>query len=106
MLTDMAQRTAGALQSTTGLAKQLATTVGASADATTFSTVDVSGLKDLPPTATASLRKAGIATIGQLAAATPAVLNRALKGSGADLTAGEVAAIQGTAQTLSHMQIE
>jgi len=106
MLADMAQRTAGALQSTTGLAKQLATTVSAPADATTFSTVDISGMKDLPPEAAASLRKAGIATIGQLAAATPAVLSRTLEGSGANLTAGEVAAIQGTAQTLSNMQIE
>jgi hypothetical protein len=106
LLADLAQRTAGALQSATGLAKQLATTVSAPANATSFSTVDISGMKELPPQAAASLRKAGIATIGQLASATPAALSAALKESGANVTAGEAAAIQGTAQTLSHMQIE
>jgi hypothetical protein len=106
MLADISARTAGALQSTTGLAKQLATTVSASADATEFSIVDISGLKDLPPTATAALRKAGIGTIGQLASSTPAALTRTLKGSGANLSNAEIAAIHGTAQTLSNMQIE
>jgi hypothetical protein len=106
LVADVSARTAGALQSTTGLAKQIATTVSAPAGATTFDAVDISGLQALPPEATAALRQAGIGTIGQLATATSTILARALKGAGSSLTPGEVAAVQGTAQTLSNLRIE
>ena len=103
MLADLSSRTAGALQSTTGLGQQLASSVNAPPGATTFKQVDVSGLKDLSPDATTALRKAGLATIGQLASAPPAAVTKALQT--ANLTAGEVAAIHGTAKTLAAMTI-
>jgi hypothetical protein len=106
MIADLSTRTAGALQSTTGLAKQLAATMNAPAGATGFDTVDISGLKELPPTATSALRRAGIGTVGQLASAPAALLKRTLDAAGADLSSGEIMAIHGTAQTLSRMSIE
>jgi hypothetical protein len=103
MLTDLSSRTAGALQSTTGLSQQLAASVDAPADATTFKSVDVSGLKDLSPDAATALRKAGFSTIGQVADADPVAVTKALQG--ANLTAGQAAAIHGTAKTLAAMTI-
>ena len=106
LVADVSARTAGALQSTTGLARQIATTVSAPAGATTFDEVDISGLQTLPPEATAALRKAGVGTIGQLSTATLDVVARALKAAGSSLTLGEMAAAQGTAQTLANLRIE
>jgi hypothetical protein len=103
MLTDLSSRTAGALQSTTGLSQQLAASVDAPTDATNFKSVDVSGLKDLSPDATTALRQAGLNTIGQLADADPAAVTKALEA--AKLTAGQAAAIHGTAKTLAAMTI-
>ena len=106
MLADLSARTAGALQSTTGLAKQLAATMNAPAGATQFESVDISGLQELPPQAMAALRRAGIGTIGSLATTPVAVLRRTLDAGGADLTPGEIVAIHGTAQTLANMTID
>lgn len=104
MLTDLSARAAGALQSTTGLAKQLAATLNAPAGATSLSSVDISGLRELAPEASAALRKAGIGTIGQLASTPAPSLNKILQPAG--VTAGEVAAIQGTAQTLTNLAVD
>ena len=106
MLTDLAARTAGVLQSTTGLAKQLAATMNAPAGATGLDSVDISGLRELPPRATAALRRAGIGTIGQLASTSAAEVNRTLVAADAGLTPGEVVSVHGMAQTLAHMSIE
>jgi hypothetical protein len=104
MMTDLCARTAGALQSTTGLTKQLAATLNAPADATTLSSVDISGLRELAPAAAADLRKAGIGTIGQLATTPAPSLNKVLQAAG--VSPAEVAAIQGTAQTLANMTVD
>ena len=105
-LADLSGRMAGALQSTTGLAHQIAATVSAPAGATTIANVDVSGMHELPPEATAALRKAGISTIGQFAGSDLGQVTKLLAGSAAALTDGEIAAIHGTAQTLAQVQIE
>jgi hypothetical protein len=105
MLSDLAQRVAGALQSTTGLPQQLAVTVNASRDATSLAAVDISGLKDFPPDATAILRRAGITTIGQVAATTSEKLASVLREGNVAISVGEIATVQGTAQTLSNVQI-
>jgi hypothetical protein len=105
LLTDLAQRNAGAIQSTTGLPQQLATAVNAAPDATSLSAAGVSGLQTLPPEATTALRNAGITTIGQLASAAPDAVATALHNANVSLSAGEIAAAQGTARTLSAIQL-
>jgi hypothetical protein len=106
LLSDLSGRMAGALQSTTGLARQIAATVGAPAGATTIAAADVSGMQELPPEATSQLRRAGISTIGQFASMDVGKVTSVLRKSGTALTDGEIAAIHGTARTLSHMQIQ
>ncbi|AIE86501.1 hypothetical protein [Fimbriimonas ginsengisoli] len=105
-LNDLSGRMASALQSTTGLSRQLAAAVSAPAGVSDMASVDISGMKELPPAATSALRKAGVSTIGQFAKLTAGSISQILGKTNVGLNAGEIAAIHGTAQTLSHMQIE
>jgi hypothetical protein len=105
LLTDLAQRVAGALQSTSGIPQQLAVAVNASQGTTSLSAVDISGLKTLSPDAAAALRSAGITTIGQVAATPPDKLSSVFAQRNVALSAGEIAATRGMAQTLSNLSV-
>jgi hypothetical protein len=105
LLTDLSVRMAGALQSTAGLAQQLASTVSAPANAKSLAAVDVGGMKNLTPQAMSSLRAAGLGTIGQLATAAPDQVRDLLSRGNSGMTVGEIAAAQGIAQTLAHVEI-
>jgi len=103
---DLSGRMASALQSTTGLSRQLAATVSAPAGVTDFASVDISGMKELPPAATSALRKAGISTIGQFASLNQKEVSEIIGRTNANLSEGEIAGVFGTAQTLANMQID
>lgn len=102
LVSDLAERQAGAIRSSGG-SDVVNAALGVQGAAGAASSAPVTNLPGLSSSAAAALNKGGITTIGQLAAANPTDVNKALSTGGVAMNSGDVAATSALAKTLTHL---
>jgi len=105
LLDDLADREAAALRTTEGAAQAVGDAFGLSADIERVENTSVEKMRGVPVDARAALSRAGIATVGRLAAANPQEVARALEAQGVrGYSAGDIAEWNATAKVLAKVR--
>ncbi|QVN21771.1 hypothetical protein [Burkholderia pyrrocinia] len=102
LVSDLAERQAGAIRSSGG-SDVVNAALGVQGAPGAASGAAIANLPGLSSSAAAALSKSGITTVGQLAAANPTDITKALSTGGVAMNSGDVAATSALAKTLTHL---
>ncbi len=102
MVSDLAERQAGAIRSAGGT-DVVHAALGVDPQAGAAAAASVANLPGVSSTAAAALSKGGITTVAQLATANTADVSKALTTGGVAMNAGEVASVAAMAKTFNHL---